>query len=132
MVQVFETKTTILPGHRIEVVAPGLPEGRLATVVVTVTDADMQASVFRPHPDFAAAEDHFHRDLTELCQTKFGRWVAYDRDGRIGEGEDELGLFRQCAERGLLPGQFLVARVEPDLPAADIDENWVPASGMPE
>ncbi|HWE37111.1 MAG TPA: hypothetical protein VG406_11135 [Isosphaeraceae bacterium] len=30
----WQFKTTVLSGHRIEVVVPGLPEGRPATVVV--------------------------------------------------------------------------------------------------
>jgi len=34
----FQTQTTILPGHRIEVHAPELPEGRPATVLVVVED----------------------------------------------------------------------------------------------
>jgi len=31
-------RTTVLPGHRIEICVPELPEGRSATVVVTLDD----------------------------------------------------------------------------------------------
>lgn len=36
-----QVKTTVLPGHRIEVQAPELPEGRPATVLIVVEDAAM-------------------------------------------------------------------------------------------
>jgi hypothetical protein len=35
-----QIQTTVLPGHRIEVEAPELPEGRPATVWVVVDEAD--------------------------------------------------------------------------------------------
>jgi len=34
----FQVQTTILPGHRIEIQAPELPEGRAVTVLVLVDE----------------------------------------------------------------------------------------------
>lgn len=38
MTQTLQIETTILPGHRIEIQAPELPEGRSATVFVLVEE----------------------------------------------------------------------------------------------
>jgi hypothetical protein len=38
----LQIQTTILPGHRIEIQAPELPEGRTATVVVFVDETPLQ------------------------------------------------------------------------------------------
>ncbi len=38
MSALFQVQTTILPGHRIEIQAPELPEGREVTVVVLVDE----------------------------------------------------------------------------------------------
>ncbi|MCU0875375.1 MAG: hypothetical protein MUE50_23845 [Pirellulaceae bacterium] len=61
-----------------------------------------------------------------MLRTKAGRWVAYTAQGLLAEGDDELALFRACSEQGLERSEFLVARVEPDLPASEISENWFP------
>ena len=37
----FQIHTTILPGHRIEIQAPELPEGRAVTVLVLVDEPSM-------------------------------------------------------------------------------------------
>lgn len=37
----LQLQTTILPGHRIEIQAPELPEGRTATVLVFVDEAPL-------------------------------------------------------------------------------------------
>jgi hypothetical protein len=52
-----------------------------------------------------------------VSERRHRQWVA---------GDDELALFRSCHERGLHRGEFLVARVEPDLPAAETNDNWFP------
>lgn len=41
MTMPLQLQTTILPGHRIEIQAPELPEGRTATVVVFVDDSPL-------------------------------------------------------------------------------------------
>ena len=38
MTMPFQVQTTILPGHRIEIQAPELPEGRAVTVLVLVDE----------------------------------------------------------------------------------------------
>jgi hypothetical protein len=38
MTRTIEIKTTVLPGSRIEITDPGLPEGREATVLITLYD----------------------------------------------------------------------------------------------
>jgi len=126
MSRALEFRTTVLPGHRIEICTPELPDGIPATVRVTLEEPSTAATV-APHPDLRAAERLYLRDLPELLRSKPGRWVAYTAQGAIDEGDDELTLFESCYGRGLRRGQFLVARVEPDLPVAEIDENWFPA-----
>ncbi len=37
----LQVQTTILPGHRIEIQAPELPEGRIATVLVFVDEVPL-------------------------------------------------------------------------------------------
>jgi hypothetical protein len=38
MTRILQYTTTVLPGHRIEIQAPELPEGHVATVVVQVEE----------------------------------------------------------------------------------------------
>lgn len=76
--------------------------------------------------EFVAAERQFRADLPNLLTRIPGKWVLYTVAGRIAEGENEQELFRQCSQRGLAPGAFLVARVEEDLPPADITDSWFP------
>ena len=40
MSDVLEFRTQVLPGHRIEIVAPNLPEGSVATVSIRIEDAE--------------------------------------------------------------------------------------------
>jgi hypothetical protein len=84
------------------------------------------AITVQPTPEMLAAEKRYLRDLPELLDTAFGQWVAYTAQGRIAQGDDELALFEECFRRGLQRGQFLVARIEPDAPTAQITENWFP------
>jgi hypothetical protein len=41
MPMTLQVQTTVLPGHRIEIQTPELPEGRAVTVVVTVNEAEL-------------------------------------------------------------------------------------------
>jgi hypothetical protein len=125
MLHTLEVKTQVLAGHRIEICSPELPEGSAATVQVTL---DQPSSLLGGLGlEMQAAERRYLRDLPQLLVSRPGRWVAYTSQGLIAEGDDELAMFRACDERGLRRGQFVVARVEPDLPAAEITENWFPA-----
>ena len=126
MPHTIELKTRVLAGHRIEICSPELPEGQAATVQVTFDQPS--APVLGDYSqELLAAERRYLRDLPQLLVSKPGRWVAYTSQGLIADGDDELAMFRACDERGLRRGQFVVARVEPDLPAAEITENWFPA-----
>ena len=122
MSRTLEFRTTVLPGHRIEVCTPELPDGIPATVRITLDEPSGRSAV-TPNPDLQAAERLYLRDLPELHQSKPNRWVAYTSQGLIAEGGDELAVFRSCYERGLRRGQFLVARIERDLPVAEINDN---------
>ena len=125
MSQVIEVQTKVLPGHRIEICAPELPEGSAATVQITVEDSS-HALAAGPSPDLQAAERLYLNDLPAMLESKPGRWVAYSSQGLIVEGDDELAVFQVCYAQGRRRGEFLVACVEPDLPAAEITENWFP------
>ena len=126
MLHTIEVKTCVLAGHRIEICSPELPEGSAATVQVTL-DQPSSPLLGGLGLEMQAAERRYLRDLPQLLVSKPGRWVAYTSQGLIAEGDDELAVFRACDERGLPRGQFVVTRVEPDLPAAEITENWFPA-----
>jgi hypothetical protein len=89
-----------------------------------MTAPAIAAIIAKPTPEMLAAEERYLRDLPDLLRTEFGRWVAYTAQGRIAEGDNELALFQECFRRGLQRGQFLVARVESDAPAAQITDNW--------
>src|SRR5262249_51145075 len=41
MIRALQVDTTVLPGHRIEVSSPELPEGRSATVLILLKEEDM-------------------------------------------------------------------------------------------
>ena len=62
----------------------------------------------------------FRRDLPELCNTHYGKWVAYHGDERIGFGRTETELYEECFRRGLTRDDFVVCRIEPG--AFDPDE----------
>lgn len=124
MTRTLNVETTVLPGHRIEIVSPELPEGSRASVQVTVPTAP--PTMPAAHPDLAAAERFFLTDLPRLLTTCPGRWVAYSGAGRLAEGDEPIALHRRCLDSGLEPGRFLVARVEPDLPVAEMSQNWFP------
>jgi hypothetical protein len=47
MSRTIQVETTILPGHRIEICAPELPEGRAATVLITLDEEEMSKRRFQ-------------------------------------------------------------------------------------
>jgi hypothetical protein len=119
-----ELTTTVLPGHRIEITAPQLPEGRAARVRVTVEEpADALEVVV--NPDLLESERLYYQDLPKLLQSRPGRWVAYGRDGCIAEGDDPAALYRHCFRQGFQAGHFVVTRVEPDLPVVDLRDEII-------
>jgi hypothetical protein len=119
MPHAIEVQTTVLPGHRVDVFSPELPEGSAATVRIA-WDESRSAAPGRQRQVGATAERRYLQDLPALLDVKAGRWVAYTTRGLLAEGDDELALFRICQEQGLKHGEFIVARVEPDLPASEV------------
>jgi hypothetical protein len=67
-----------------------------------------------------AAEECFVRDLPELMQTGFGRWVAYSGTERVGGFFlRQSAAYEYCRQvAGLTIDQFLVRKVSP-LPKDD-------------
>lgn len=49
----------------------------------------------------AKSQEAFRRDLPELLKNRYGQWVAYHGDERIGFGRTQLELYRECLRRGL-------------------------------
>jgi hypothetical protein len=47
MSRTVQVETTVLPGHRIEICAPELPEGRTATVLIIVAEEEIAKRPFR-------------------------------------------------------------------------------------
>jgi hypothetical protein len=80
------------------------------------------ARFHRVHDAYLAAERRFRSDLQELLQdpSKMGRWVAYTPGGLFDVGDHDLTLVRSCEGKGLQPGQFVVARVMPELPPDEL------------
>ena len=73
-----------------------------------------------PLPMIQQSIDAFRRDLPELSNTHYGKWVAYHGDERIGFGRTETELYDECFRRGLTRDDFVVGRIEPG--AFDPDE----------
>jgi len=124
MTHTLQIQTTVLPGHRIEICSPELPEGRTAQVLVTLEDPVRSDpdQIRHPNPE---AEHRFREDLPQLLQTKPGRWVCYTPQGCVAEGADWQAVFQQVSQQGLQRGQYLIWRVEPDLPVIDLRDDWV-------
>jgi hypothetical protein len=65
----LRTETTILPGHRLEITVPELPEGARVEVIVVLPD--------KPTPRFASALD-FLESLPPGPRA-FKTWEEYER-----------------------------------------------------
>ena len=70
--------------------------------------------------------DRFWHDLPHLLETKFGKWVVCTADGEQHSGDDEDDLYAWCRSAGLRPEEFVVARVLPDQPEAEVPHDWLP------
>ena len=68
-------------------------------------------------PMIAKSQEAFCRDLAELLNSRYGWWVAYHGDERLGFGRTQTELYEECFRRGLTDDQFVVRCVMPD--AAD-------------
>src|SRR4051794_18261205 len=100
MTRTLQIQTTVLPGHRIEICLPELPEGRSAQVQVTIEEPAKLDPEAIPHPN-PEAERLFREELPELLRTKPGRWVAYTPKGCVAEGADWQAVFQQVSQQGL-------------------------------
>ena len=67
-------------------------------------------------PMIERSQAAFRRDLPDLMNTHYRRWVAYHGDERIGFGRDKIDLYNECLRRGLKRGRFIVRSVEPEMP----------------
>jgi hypothetical protein len=84
-------------------------------------------SGWTPHGDYWAADAMFWEDLETNLARYPGRWVAYTPQGlhTVGRaGEDDRALERRCQRQGLELGHFMVSRVIPDQPVAEVSDNW--------
>ena len=67
-------------------------------------------------PLLAQARETFRRDLPQLLTKHYRKWVAYSGERRLGLGSSKTQLYQECLRRGLVPSQFLVLSIEPELP----------------
>jgi hypothetical protein len=65
----FRLKTTVLPGHRIEITAPELPEGARVEVIVVLPD--------KTNPRFGSALDFL--DSLPPGPRAFKTWEEYEQ-----------------------------------------------------
>lgn len=77
--------------------------------------------------DYRAADRRLRLELPGLrCDPdRIGRWVAFSRCGMIAEGDDDLKLIQLCEQR-FAPGQFVVARILPELSPLENAGSWHP------
>jgi len=69
-------------------------------------------------PMVAKSQEAFHRDLPELLKNRYGQWVAYQGNERVGFGRTQLELYRECLRRGLKDEDFVVWGITPEWPDA--------------
>ena len=67
-------------------------------------------------PMVAKSQVAFRRDLPELLKNRYGQWVAYHGDERLGFGRTQLELYRECLRRGLKDEDFVVWGISPEWP----------------
>ncbi len=66
-------------------------------------------------PSMMEADEAFRRDLPQLLKERPGEWVGYHGSERIGFAATKDQMYRDCLERGLKRGEFLVTCVEPEV-----------------
>jgi hypothetical protein len=128
MPRILEFHTAVLPGNRIEISSPELPEGRDVNVQITLEEpapASAPMADYRPHPDYAAAESRYLEDLPQLLQVKSGRWVAYGPQGCITEGGDWATVMQECERCGLCTNHLLIGRVQPFIEVIEENHHWM-------
>ena len=68
-------------------------------------------------PMIAKSQEAFRRDLPQILDKRYGQWVAYHGDERIGFGRSQFELYDECIRRGLRDDEFVVRVVAPEAPA---------------
>jgi hypothetical protein len=73
------------------------------------------------------AQAAFRRDLPELLKDRRlrGKWVAYHGDRRVGLGQSEAKLCKQCLQDGIPDEQLFIRLIQPYGPA---EAQWEIAS----
>lgn len=69
-----------------------------------------------PSPVIQLCQQAFRRDLTRLLKEHKGEWVAYHGDVPVGFGASKRVLYQECLRRGLNAWEFIVRRIEPEVP----------------
>lgn len=90
------------------------PEQSVAGQEQTPPDEPAAKHVCRIPPMVTKSQEAFRRDLPQLLQQRYGWWVAYHGDERIGFAKSQLELYQQCVSRGLTEEQFVVRGIIPD------------------
>lgn len=71
--------------------------------------------------------DRFWKDLPNLLETKFGKWVVYTAHGLQREGEDEYALHEWCKQHQINIGPYVVHKVVPDQTLTEVPDEWLGA-----
>jgi hypothetical protein len=66
-------------------------------------------------PGLVQSRAAFRRDLPLLLEKHPEKWVAYSGEQQLGIGATKTQLYQDCLRRGLMRGQFLVLRIEPEI-----------------
>ena len=89
---------------------------------IATTEATVEYD-FTIAPMIAKSQAAFRRDLPRLLGDRYGQWVAYHGDERIGFGRSQFELYDECIRRGLRDDEFVVRVVAPEAPAEiDIEQ----------
>ena len=67
-------------------------------------------------PMVAKSQEAFRRELPELLKNRYGQWVAYHGDERLGFGRTQIEIYRECLRRGLKDEDFVVWGISPEWP----------------
>ena len=66
-------------------------------------------------PMINRSQEAFRRDLPELLKNRYGQWVAYHAEERIGFGGTQTELYEECFRRGLERDEFVVRNIQPEM-----------------
>ena len=58
-------------------------------------------------------------------RAKYGAWVVCTAEGVQHEGESQAAMYEWCKQQGLKSGDYVVGRVLPDQPTAEVPADWL-------